>query len=317
MKKRLIIPAMMMACVLALSACGSSDVEQESQDSEDIVSSAAETAAISSDEVEGAPVRADSSDTDFTDATIEETELYNADGITVTATEFNANGYYGPEIEVRIQNESDVTVDIIAQNVAVNGYMLDPGLLYVEAMPGDTIEEEISLYDIYLDARGIDTVATVALTIEVMDAETYEEIGTGDRITLTTSAAEGYSQPVDDSGDVILDEDGVRVVSQGLKQDDNWAGDLVLYIENDTDMFIGVSCTDIYINGKSEDDNVLLWADLYADTRIVTGMYLMDIEDLDIESIADVKEISFQLMIMDQDDMEVIYTSDPITLNFE
>ncbi len=326
MKKRLIIPALII-CVLASAACGSDKEEQaetESYVTETAEDSDAEADAVSdgdADEyLQTETGEADDdikhSTTTFADAFIEETELYNSDGITVTAIGFNADADFGPEVAVRVVNESDMTVDVVAEDVAVNGYMLDPGLLYIVAGPGETVDGDITLYGTFLDARGIDTVAEVSLNIAVMDDLTYSDIGLGDRITLMTSAAEDFDQEVDDSGEVIYDKDGIRVVSRGLVKDSFWDGDLVLYMENNTDKYIGISSADVSVNGMPEEYTTL-WADLYADTRTVGGMYLMDIEDQEIESIDDVKEISLKIQIIDQNLGEQIDESDRIILQFE
>ncbi len=306
MKRVMIVSVLLAAGVLTLSACGS-----DAADAEDEVEEQEESTELSliDDEIK-------TSDTVFTEAEIEDTELYNAGGVTVTATEFDANAEFGPEIGIRVTNDSDRKVDVIAKEVAVNDYMMDTGLLYVMANPGETSEGEITLYSYDLDARGIDTVATVAITIGVMDDETYEEIGSGERITLTTSAADDFTQSVDDSGEVIYDSDGIRVVNQGLKQDGSWDGDLVLYIENNTDRHIGVAGLNVSVNGV-EEEYKSFWADMDADTRAVAGMYLLDIEDQDIESLGDVREISFNIQIIDQDAMEELVVSDPITLTFD
>ncbi len=322
MKKRMAIP-LLLVCALALTACGDGASEAELTETEEKLAeteASEDAAAVEEETIAEDPVDDESSlkhsSTTFTVATLEETELYNEDGITVTATGFDAEASYGPEIALRVTNNSDRTVDISAEDVSVNGYMMDPGLLYAVASPGDTVDTEITLYNFMLDASGIDTVAEVALTIVIMDDELYEEVGRGERITLTTSAAEGYDQAVDDSGEVLYDEDGIRVLSQGLKEDDTWDGDLVIYAENDTDLYIGVASEDVSVNGEPQE-YTSFWADLKPGTRAVTGMYLTNLDEIGVTDIDDVKEISFKLQIIDQDKWEEMDVTDEITLRFD
>ncbi len=318
MKKGLLFLAAAAMCVLPLAACGSGGQETseaeiaQTEENTDLVDTAEDTekdSAADDDDLK-------TSDTVFTEAAIEQTELYNDNGITVTATGFDANASYGPEIGIEVVNDSDMTVEVSADDVSVNGYMLEPGLLYIAASPGETVDDEITLYNYMLDASGIDTVAEISLSIVLTNSETMEGIDVGDRVTLTTTAADEFTQTVDDSGDVIYDEDGIRVVNQGLMEDDTWDGDLVLYIENGTDKYIGVTGENVTINGQLEE-NTNFWADLQPDTRAVTSMYLLDIEDQDINNIDDIKEISFQILIVDQDEWEQMDESDNITLSFE
>ncbi len=332
MRKKYILFAGILLCALALSACGANR-EEESEaaagDTEAQNDGAAEepvnadtTAAEDSgaeDETEEPAEEEESvrpSDTVFTDATIEETVLYDADGVTVTATGFDAGAEYGPEIATRVENESGFTIDVTVEDVTVNGYQLGTGLFYVVAAPGETLDSAITLYDYMLDDCGIDTVAEISLSIVVSDDATYEEIGTGDRVTLETSAAEDYAQAVDDSGEVLYEEDGIRVISQGLSDEGIWDGALLLYAENDTGRYVGVTCRDVTINGRKEED-VSFWIDLLPDTRGVSGLDLMSLPDQTFDSIGEVEEISFRLLLIDQDTGETFEETDPITLTFK
>ncbi len=303
MKKRLETLTIMAISVLALTACGSA------ADTDGVGESTV------SDEAE-ADGNLITSDTVFTEAAIENTVLYDADGITVTATGFDANAEFGPEIAIEATNASDIAVQIGATDVDVNGFMMEPGLLYLVVDPGETVQSELTLYNFLLDTDDIDTVAAVTLAITITDGTSDELLDTGERVTLTTSAAADYTQSDIADGDVLYNTDGVIVVNQGLQNTGVWSGDLVLYAENNTDQYLGISVEDVSINGEPRDD-VSFWADLQPQTKATAGMDLMDPEGLNYMDIDDVREITFTLQIIDQDAWEEIATSDPITLTFE
>ncbi len=307
MKKKIFLTALSMICVLTVSACGTSETD-EFLSSEPEVDSWEED-----DETDIEIVR---SDTEFSEATMEETVLFDAEGITVTATGFDADAAYGPEIAIRVTNDSARSVLIGAEDVTVNDFMMEPGLLYMAVESGETAEDALMLYDFLLDSCGIRTVATVSLSVTVTDEETFEEIAIGDRVTLTTSAAAGFSQEADDQGDVLYDADGIRVICQGLQQDADGSCKLTFYLENNTESYIGVSAEDVSVNGLSEE-YAILWSDLLAQTKAVTDMYLDDFDDQEIERIEDVREISFQLVIYDQDSWDTLGMSDFITLQYD
>ena len=60
-----------------------------------------------------------------------------------------------------------------------------------------------------------------------------------------------------------------------------------------------------------------LWSDLRPSTKIVDGMSMLDLSDLEITNIDEIKNIEFNLRIVDESTWEDIATTDAITLNFE
>lgn len=244
--------------------------------------------------------------------TIEETELYNEHDIVVTAKSYDAGGIFGPEVAVAIENNSDKNILVSTADLAVNGYMMNNSCLSCQVAAGKAANSEITLYRSDLDESGIETVGTMEFSIQVSDYDTWDEIDTSERITLNTSLAEGLVQPVDDSGDLIYDDNDVRVICKGLKEDAFWDGQVVFYIENNGSRSVSISADQVSVNGYMTD--VSLWADLYAETKNVNGMYLLDVEE--IETLDEIENIEFTLSIIDEDTWETIATSDVIALNF-
>ncbi len=307
MKKKLIFMAVAAACLMGVSACGSSgEVKQAS--SVDANVDQAENANDTATEAQ------DAGSESSANVTLAETELYNANGITVTATGIDTNSMWGDEIDFTITNNSGQDVIVTTRDLVVNGYSLDTSSLYAEVAAGKSATDELTLYSSELNECGISTVATVEFNIHIEDSNTWDDIAASDRITLNTSAADGFAQPVDDSGDVIYDANGIRVVCKGLKDDSIWDGDLVLFAENNTDRSVSVYSDNVSVNGYMEDAS--FWVDLYPYTRAVDGMVLYGMDDLQLESMDDVNEIEFNLRIVDENTWEDIDTSDPITLHF-
>lgn len=247
------------------------------------------------------------------DVTIEETVLLEEGGVRVTAAGLGES-WSGPEVKLLLENESDRTVLVTAKEVSVNGYMMPTAFLYEEVAAGKKANAGISLSNSGLRRSGVDIIAELECYIEVKDAETWDLLYASQLINISTSAA-GYEQPVDDSGDVLYDSNGIKVVCKGLKQDVIWDGTIVFYLENNSNSSIVVLAEDVSVNGFMQDSG--LWSSLRGGTKLVDGMYLLDLSDLELESIDEIENIEFVLRIVNESNWSDIATSDVISLTFE
>lgn len=244
---------------------------------------------------------------------VAETVLYDADGIVVTATGYE-EGWTGPEIKIRVENNSEKNVLVTTASVSVNGYMMPYASLYAEVAAGKKANESLSIMSSELEQSGIETLAELQFYLQIQDPETWETVATSDLLTLTTSAAP-YEQTVDDSGDVLYDANGIKIVCKGLKQDIIWDGTVVFYMENNSGKAVSIYAENVSVNGFMQD--VGLWSDLREGTKLIDGMSMIDLSDLEIESIDEIKNIEFNLRVVDADTWEDIVTTDVLTLNFE
>lgn len=63
--------------------------------------------------------------------------------------------------------------------------------------------------------------------------------------------------------------------------------------------------------------DVGLWSDLREGTKLIDGMSMIDLSDLEIENIDEIKNIEFNLRVVDAETWQDIVTTDVLTLNFE
>lgn len=247
------------------------------------------------------------------DITIAETVLYDADGVKVTATGYE-DGWLGPEISVLVENNTEQNLLITTDDFSANGYMMPYTSLYADVAAGKKSNETISLMNSTLEQSGVDTIAELQFYIKVQDSDTWDVLATSALLSLPTSAY-GYEQPVDDSGDVVYEENGIKVVCKGLKQDLIWDGTVVFHMANASGQPITVYAENVSVNGFMQD--VGLWSDLRDGTYLVDGMYMLDLDDLALESIDDVKNVEFNLRIVNAETWSELTTTDVITLSFE
>ena len=306
-KKSKMLIALLLAMVMILAtACSSSDeVKQPANVNGD--------SSVNSNEEPAGNDSNNEQENDTVEITVAETVLYEADGVKVTATGYE-DGWMGPEIKILVENDSSKNVLVTSASVSANGYMMPSAALYAEVAAGKKANETLSIMSSELDQSGIEMVAELQFYLQIQDPETWETITTSDLLTLTTSAAP-YEQPVDDSGDVLYDSDGIRIICKGLKQDIIWDGTVVFYMENNSGKEISIYAENVSVNGFMQD--VGLWSDLRPSTKIIDGMSMIDLSDLEIENIDQIENIEFNLRIVDANTWEDIVTTDVLTLNFE
>lgn len=304
---------LLLVLTLALStACSASGEIKEPADvvPASVESAAAEEPAPAEEEAtpEESPVEAPAEKA----ISIAETVLYDAGGVKVTATGY-ADGWLGPEITVLVENNTEQNLLITTNALSVNGYMMPYASLYANVAAGKKSNETISVMSSQLEQAGITTIAELQFYIRVQNSETWDTLAESELISLPTSAY-GYEQPIDDSGDVVYESGGIKVVCKGLKQDLIWDGTIVFHMANISGQPISIYAENVSVNGFMQD--VGLWSDLRSDTCLVDGMYLLDLSDLALESIDQVETIEFNLRIVNSDTWDAIATTDVISLNF-
>lgn len=179
--------------------------------------------------------------------TIEEQVIMEQNDIRVTALAFEQNAFQMPALRVLIENSSDIPLVWQALNASVNGIMIRTDFASAVA-PGGSTKDEISFLPIYLEEAGIETISEIGLRFSFAEDHSFAFLFESDIITIPTSAA-GYTQPLDDSGSVILDQDGFRVVIQELYE--TFSGDAAvrILIQNNSDNDILIHFSDLSVNG--------------------------------------------------------------------
>ncbi|MBO5867684.1 MAG: hypothetical protein J6Q54_02095 [Oscillospiraceae bacterium] len=259
------------------------------------------------------PTNNESGEKSETTVAIVETVLYDANDIKITATKLE-KGFLGPEVKVLVENNSSKNILATVDSVSVNGYMMSAASLYAEVAAGKKANEEISFMSSELEQAGIETIAKMQFYISISDAETWGDIAKSELLVLNTSAVD-YVQPVDDSGDELYAANGIKVVCKGLKKDVFWDGVLVFYIENNSGKAVTAYAENVSVNGFMVDAS--MWSDLRDGTKIVDGLSLLDISELEIEGIEEIENIEFNLRFINSETWDEIATTDAIELNFK
>lgn len=312
-KKKWVLPVVIALVIIIVVACAGGGGDETKQPS-NVQGDPGTNSTVGNNTGNESQNNGDSGFNASVDVTLAETEVYNKDGIVITATKIE-DDLFGPTVTFSITNDSSKNIVVTTRSLSVNGYMMEVSALYSDVAAGKKAKESMILMASELEQAGIDTVADIEFYINISDSETYMDIESSDLIKLSTSASGSFEQAVNGSGDVVYDSNGVRVVCQGLKQDLIWDGTVVFFMENNGTQPVTVYAENVSVNGYMVD--VSLYSDLRPATRSVSGMYILDLTDLEIESIDGIESIEFTLRIVNADNWNEIDTTAPIILEFE
>lgn len=300
---------------LLLAGCGettpvtvdNSSSNESSSDAQENNSSATDSAATDSSSADAA---ADTSSADA--ATIEEQVLYDANDIKITTTGLE-DGLMGTELKLLLENNSAKNITVQARNANVNGYMVDT-MMSVDVAAGKKANDSLTFETEGLKECGIEDIASMEFSFAIMDGDTLDDIASSDVIKLDTSIAATYQQPVDDSGEVYVDTNGIRIIGKGLSTDDSfWGPGVKLYIENNSGQNITVQVRDVSVNGFMTDSSMS--EDVLDGKRAISAVQFYD-TDLENNGITEVKDVELSFHVFNLDTWDDIYDSEVVHMTF-
>ena len=273
-------------------------------------------------------------------ATIEETVLVDEYGVKITAKELTY-GNYAAELTLVIENNSDKDLSFIANSVgyscnSVNGYMVPDGYLNCDVAAGKKANDTISISYDTLMLYGIFEIADIEIGFDISD-DNYNHTYTGPR-TIQTTAVDSYnyktpcyreniagkeSQAEYDysvpyfSADAVYEESGLVIASQAVM--DNKDGDSILLLEivNTTDEIVGVSTTNIDINGLRVCVSSWSYDSINPGKTAIVDIDLSSVlepEYWEIYGIAEVGNVALKVSFKDGDSNEV---ADPAHISID
>ena len=185
--------------------------------------------------------------TEPTSVKIDETLLIDESGIKITAKRLDFSKSSGPALFVLIENNSGGDITVQCRNSSVNGYMIDT-IMSENVSNGKKANASITFKKGDLDTCNISTIADIEFNFTAFSSDTDERYLENTKINLKTSAASSYEYKFDDSGDLIYDENNIRIIAKGIASK-NLRTCIVVYIENNTDTDWTVQVRDTSVNG--------------------------------------------------------------------
>ena len=254
----------------------------------------------------------DNSSAPSSEVTIEEQVLYDENSIKITALGME-DGLFGTELKLLLENNSDKSITVQARNANVNGFMVST-MMSVDIAAGKKANDSLTFETSGLKDCGIESIATMELFFHIFDTESWDTIVDTDVITINTSIASTYTQAVDDSGEILVEEGGVKIVGKGLSDDDSvWGPGVILYIENNSEKDVTVQVRDVSINGFMVDSSMS--TDIVAGKKAMSAVQFFS-TDLEENAITDITDVELYFHIFNLESWDTIFDSDVITISF-
>ncbi len=247
------------------------------------------------------------------EATLSETVIAEQDNVKVTVTGMDYSGFFGPGVKVLIENNSAQNLTIQVRDSAVNGAMIDT-LFSEDVAGGKKANSTIVFSSGELETAGIKVIKDIEFKIVFLNSETYDTVFSSQVIQLTTSADPSFVQTFDDSGELLYNGDGVKVVAKKLSSEDSfWGSELYLYIENNSGRDLTVQARDVSVNGFMVDP--VFSCDVSSQKVAYSSITFME-SDLVDNGITDISELELTLIFFDFETFDTVKESDIIKVSF-
>lgn len=242
--------------------------------------------------------------------TIEEQVLLDRDGLKITAKEYVEDSIWGEGIKVLIENTTEKNLGVSCNALIVNNYMITD-LFTSSVAAGKKANETIYMTSNQLEAAGIENIGQIEMYFHVYNSDTYDTVFNADVVTLKTSAYDKMDVTVEETGTVLYENDEIKVMGRYVNEDSIWGAAVLLYLENNTDKNIVVSCEDMSINGFMVTP--LFYGDVYAGKKSVDTIMILS-TDLEANGITKIEEIELSFHIYNSESYDTIAKSDAVKL---
>lgn len=248
------------------------------------------------------------------DVNVQESVIYDDGGIKVTVLSLDFRGWMGPELRFLIENNSEKAIMLQASDLVINGYMINP-IMSAEVEAGEKVNDELTVLNSDLESAGIETIQYFSFKLRVIDSADWAKTFNTDTIRIETDANPAFIQKVDDSGTVLVEQKGVRIIMKELlTEQEFWGAELLLFIENNSGQDISVTVKDVTANGLAV--NPLFYADVLSGTKAFAGLGFLE-NDLKENGIRDIREIELYFNVIDKNNFRAVFKTDKITITFD
>lgn len=247
---------------------------------------------------------------DLSDLTV----LYADDQYTIR-TDFQEGQTYDQGFHIFLENNTRKAVTLYAENLIVNGYLIDHSPFYCSAKKRSSGWDSFQISSQDMSSAGIEQVETLSFSLRIYDSQSYQILLGTQTFQLHTAVPEGFVQNVDDSGQLLLEQAGVRILYRGyipneLHPELVHRAVLEFFLENDTDRTLSFSATHASIAGAKYDNSFYLV--LPPHTRAITPMYLYSLEDLGLTAPEQLGQLGLSLTVRDSEDSDFSLTGEAV-----
>lgn len=242
-----------------------------------------------------------------TDLTVDEQVVFDKRDVKITVTGIEFDDFYGPMLNVLIENNSKTDLTFTLDDCYINDYSIY-GSLYVDVAAGKKANDEITFSTSEMELAKISSLKKIEASFKAYD-ENYNDIAKSDLIEIKTSASDSYKGGETPSGEEIFNKDGLQMVITGYEKNgvDDYYTDptLVVYARNNTKKRVTFSSDDFYVNGFKVD--ATYYETLEPGKCVVsTVMYYKEYLEKNKIEADDIEELELNISIYDADSYDAI-----------
>ena len=302
MKKRsyLLFMAIAMVSILIFSGCNANTKKEESNHKKDKQEMNSDKESEQKEENNETNESASDSMASSDIYTLKDEVLFEDDKCKLVAKDINAEGPIGPELNLYVENKTDKPVTFSTLNTSANGYMLS-SVFFADLEPKTNKVGSLSFFLKGLQQANITTLEEIqfALTAYYTGDYNADAILINDVFSVyptgKTVGELSYIPRTEAATDeTVLDEQDVKLVITGLKQDEFTETSLEFYIENNSKKTLNFTGENVVIQGASLDSTASITID--AGKKAYHSMYLSS-DELKKNGISDIKEIKFNMKV--------------------
>lgn len=239
--------------------------------------------------------------------------IFERDGIRISTVSLDNDSWLGPTLNVLVENDGAADVTVQVREAAVNGAMMSP-VFSCDVLAGKKANSEITFMSSDLETAGIETIQTMEFWFTAFDPNTWDTLFDSDVVTVSTSAAGTFTQTFDSAGEVVFEQDGIKVVARGIDlTDEIWGPQVLFYVENDSAQDVTVQMTDTSVNGFMIDP---IFSCQVTPGKVAYTSATFFTDDLEENGITAFETFEFRVQIVDSDSWNTLKDSDPVTLTF-
>ena len=260
----------------------------------------------STNETAAPSIEAETSATD--EITMEEKLCFEYNGIAVAAKKLVYDSWQGIGLRLNIVNDTSKTYTVGVESVIVNDCMVSD-FFSCEVAAGKKANDTLYFSSTELSDAGIEEIGKIEIYFYVYDSETYDRVYESECVTIKTSAYESIGADRKDDGYVLCEGKDIKIVGRYVEQY-GWLGKaIVLYIENNRNENVIVSCKEMSINGYMVSG--WLYESVYAGKYAVTEISISD-TDLSDNDIDKIEEFELKFEVYNPNTYNTILTTEAL-----
>lgn len=244
-------------------------------------------------------------------ASIEETVILDQDGLKITATGLE-DSFMGEELKLLVENNSGQNLTVQSHASSVNGYMIT-NIMSIDVANGKKVNDALTLTSSEMEDCGISSITDLAFTLHVFNTDTWEAVIDTPVIELKTNLSGSVTQTYDDSGNVVYDVGGIRIITKGKTDDSILGPGIQVFVENNSAEDVMVQTRNVSINGFMVDT---FYSPLVmAGKRSLSSLTISD-TSLEANGITDISSAELTFVIINPSNFMDIAETGPVSLTF-